>query len=148
MSPEAISTSVSSAPGRTPPATRGSPAPRRFTILVVDDEPDALEILRLYLEYEGFAVVTALDAHEALARIEEHLPDLMITDHLMPGITGRALCEMLRERVDTRHFPIILYSATTPTEAEGRVWDRRFVKPVDLDTLGSEVQRLLGQSVT
>jgi CheY-like chemotaxis protein len=130
------------------PSTQGSPKPRRSTILVVDDEPDALEILRLYLEYEGFAVVTALDAREALARIEEHRPDLMITDHLMPGITGRALCEILRERADTRHLPIILYSATVPTEPDGRVWDRRFVKPVDLDTLGGEVQRLLGQSAT
>lgn len=143
MSPEAIPTSRSSRSRRTTHPTRES---RRFAILVVDDEPDGLEVLRLYLEYEGFTVITASDGHEALRRIEEHLPDLIITDHLMPGITGRALCELLRERAETCRIPIILYSATTPPEGNRRIWDQRFVKPVDLDTLGDEVQRLLAES--
>ena len=65
-------------------------ARRPLNILTVDDHIDTLEILRMLLESEGFAVRTAEGVDEAALQLRQQLPDLIITDHLMPGTTGLA----------------------------------------------------------
>ena len=77
-------------------------------ILVVDDEPNIVELLRLYLEKEGFAVVAARDGEEALALHARHDPDLVVLDLMLPKRDGFEVCRELRRRGDT---PILMLTA-------------------------------------
>jgi DNA-binding response OmpR family regulator len=80
------------------------------TILVVDDERHIVDLLRLYLEKEGFRVVAAADGEQALALYGRHEPDLVILDLMLPGLDGFEVCRELRRRGDT---PILMLTART-----------------------------------
>ena len=77
-------------------------------ILVVDDEPNIVELVRLYLEREGFAVLAARDGEEALAIAARHDPDLVVLDLMLPKVDGWEVCRELRRRGDT---PILMLTA-------------------------------------
>lgn len=113
------------------------------TILCVDDEPDILATLGWVLADEGFRVRTAGNGSEALASIEEQAPDFIITDYSMPGITGLQLCKQLRSRMETRHIPIMIYSAFA-LPSRSWAYDRVLTKPTDLRVFAGEVRALLG----
>jgi CheY-like chemotaxis protein len=117
-------------------------SPSRGTILTVDDDPDELTLLRLLLRREGFEVLAALSGSAALQCVRQQMPDLIITDLTMPGMTGLELCRQLRDSSETRHIPIIVHSAQTvpPTDP---LYDRAFRKPADFGALLSRVHRLL-----
>ena len=119
----------------------------RPLILAVDDEPDGLWILEWFLNRDGFDVITALSAIEALRIAEERLPDLIITDYMMPGMTGLALCLRLRHGCATRHIPIILHSAAqiSTLPPDHQVHDLLYAKPGEILVLVGEVRRLLGR---
>jgi DNA-binding response OmpR family regulator len=78
------------------------------TILVVDDEPNIVELVRLYLHNEGFRVVTAYDGHEALRLYRSAPPALMILDLMLPGVDGWEVCRQVRRDSD---LPIIMLTA-------------------------------------
>ncbi|HYU14452.1 MAG TPA: response regulator transcription factor, partial [Candidatus Acidoferrum sp.] len=78
------------------------------TILVVDDERHIVDLLRLYLEKEGYAVVAAGDGEEALALHARHDPDLVVLDLMLPRIDGFDVCRELRRRGDT---PVLMLTA-------------------------------------
>ena len=78
------------------------------TILVVDDERHIVDLIRLYLEREGFGVVSAVNGDEALAQEARHDPDLVILDVMLPGRDGFEVCRELRRRGDT---PILILTA-------------------------------------
>jgi DNA-binding response OmpR family regulator len=78
------------------------------TILVVDDERNIVELVRLYLEKEGWAVITASDGEEALALHRRHEPDLVILDLMLPKVDGLEVCRELRRRGDT---PVLMLTA-------------------------------------
>lgn len=120
-----------------------SSARAKPVILCVDDEPDAVTILRLFLSAHGFEVVVAADAAEALQLIEERRPDLIITDYAMPGMSGLELCRMLREHDDTRDIPVILHSGIELRQEHPDLFDRFLLKPADLDLLAREIRNLL-----
>ena len=67
-------------------------------ILVVDDEPDIRDILRILLEGEGFEVEEANNGREALEKIQKRPPDLVITDYVMPEMDGEELCRKNKKR--------------------------------------------------
>ena len=81
------------------------------TVLLVEDEPAQREILRYNLEAEGFAVIAARDGEEALERIAEGLPDLILLDWMLPHVSGIEVCRRLRLRPETRSIPVIMLSA-------------------------------------
>ena len=89
-----------------------------------------------------FDVACASDGLEALARIEEQLPDLIITDHLMPRMTGLQLCAHLRARLDTGGLPIILHSSLPFSPAKD-LYDKAILKASPLDELHAVVRALL-----
>lgn len=68
-------------------------------ILVVDDEPALSKIVKLYLEREGFTVYTAVDGDQALAMEEEHRPDLLILDVMLPKLSGWEICRRMQRPV-------------------------------------------------
>jgi DNA-binding response OmpR family regulator len=78
------------------------------TILVVDDEGNIVELVRLYLETEGYAVVTANDGEKALDMFEHHDPDLVVLDLMLPKVDGFEVCRELRRRSDV---PILMLTA-------------------------------------
>src|SRR5438105_2130929 len=68
----------------------------RSTILVVDDEPNIVEVVSAYLEREHFDVVTASDGEAALQKFKEHDPDLVVLDVMLPRLDGLEVCRRLR----------------------------------------------------
>jgi two-component system alkaline phosphatase synthesis response regulator PhoP/two-component system response regulator ResD len=78
------------------------------TVLVVDDERNIVELVRLYLEKDGFAVVAASDGEQALALHARHEPDLVILDLMLPKIDGYVVCREIRRRGET---PILMLTA-------------------------------------
>ena len=82
-------------------------------ILVIDDEPDIVELIRYNLGKEGFAVSTAPDGEEALRSIKTGDFALIILDLMLPGIQGMELCRILRNDQKTKNLPIIMLTAKT-----------------------------------
>src|SRR5437879_4918854 len=85
---------------------------RAAPILVVDDDPKIVTLVRTYLEREGFPVVTAGDGRTALAAVGESKPRLIVLDIMLPELDGLALMRILRERSEV---PIVLLSARGST---------------------------------
>ncbi len=114
-------------------------------ILIADDEPHVLRVMKMSLENEGYAVDTCANGMEALAHIEREQPDVLITDIQMPQMTGEALCRHIDEYLPDRDFLIIVL--TSRTEIEHREWSRQIgnlqflEKPVSIRNL---VERLDG----
>lgn len=104
-------------------------------LLVVDDEPDIVEVLRTLLEFEGHEVWTAFDGAEALRRAGEG-PDSILLDVMLPRMTGWEVCAALKGDPHTSAIPVIMVSARTQREdvARGREVGAEFyiTKPFDL----------------
>lgn len=108
-----------------------------ITILLVDDETEFLHTLAERLQIRGFEVGTATDGEEALNRVSEHLPDLVILDAMMPGMSGLEVLQRLKE--DQPDLPVILLTGRGST-ADGIEGMRLgafdyLMKPVDIDEL-------------
>ena len=110
-------------------------------VLIVDDEPDVLFLLRLTLEHAGYRVEEAPHGAAALDLIRRLLPDLIITDLMMPVVDGRELIHRLREKAETASLPIMLLSAS-PDDRSGA--DRVMRKPFDPRQLMRAIEELVG----
>jgi diguanylate cyclase (GGDEF)-like protein len=120
----------------------------KSNILVVDDNPDKLDLLEAALNLAGYRVTTATDGDEALAAIESFQPDLVITDVMMPGMNGYELAQRIRANPLTRFIPVIMQTA-----AGRRIEDLRrasevgalgyITDPTDLDLLLARTRTLL-----
>lgn len=91
-------------------------------ILLVDDEPHIIRVLKLALENAGYTVDQAYNGEQALARIEACEPDLMITDIDMPKMNGRELTRHIRQNMPDHAFGIFILTARA--ETEHREWSR------------------------
>jgi phosphate regulon transcriptional regulator PhoB len=80
-------------------------------ILVVDDEPDAVELIEFNLKAAGFDVVTAKDGAEALKKARQVLPQLILLDLMLPEVDGLEVCKILRRDPETQAIPIIMVTA-------------------------------------
>ncbi len=81
------------------------------TVLIVEDEQDILQLVKLYLEKEGFRTVTAITGTEGLRRAKESQPDLVILDLMLPEVDGLEVCKRLRSAPATAMLPIIMLTA-------------------------------------
>lgn len=114
------------------------------TILLIDDEFSFLEALALLLTQEGYSVVTASDGAEALVRVGERRPDLVITDYWMPGMDGLELCRRLEENPDWRSIPVLLMTAVHDSDKVQHTMLMGVVrKPVEFRALLALVRRIL-----
>lgn len=91
---------------------------RQANILVVDDIDDNLEILGNLLTFDGYEVQTARSGEEALKRVQESCPDLILMDVLMPGMSGFELCEQLKSRENTKDIPVIFVSSMADIDSK------------------------------
>jgi DNA-binding response OmpR family regulator len=83
----------------------------RKNILVVDDDPELVELLRYNLSAVGYSVATASDGADALRKARSFKPDLILLDLMMPKLDGFAVCEILRRDTETSEIPIIILTA-------------------------------------
>lgn len=93
-------------------------------ILIVDDHPHVIRVLKLSLEREGYCVESACDGNDAIARIRLASPDVMITDLCMPGMGGQALCQAIQTELPERRFLILIM--TSMTAKDERDWTSKF----------------------
>jgi len=98
--------------------TVGAPVPadnlereRMPKVLIVEDEEPLSLLLRYNLEAEGYQVESCVRGDEAEIRLRESLPDLLLLDWMLPGLSGIELCRRLRAREDTERLPIIMLTA-------------------------------------
>lgn len=81
------------------------------TLLLVEDDPDLLEVLRLTFEMDGFNLVLATDGEQALAQARRHVPDLIILDLMLPKLDGLEVCRTLRADQAFAQLPILMLTA-------------------------------------
>ncbi len=115
-------------------------------ILIADDEPDILEIIRYNLEAEGYTVITAKNGNEAIDKAKQHHPDLIILDIMMPGKTGMEVCSILRQQPDFKNTLIIFLTALSDESNEVKGLetgaDDYLTKPISPKVLTSKVNAL------
>ena len=88
-----------------------------WSVLIVDDEPLTQDLLRLMLEPAGFRVTTAEHGLDALAKVAESKPDIMILDVMMPHMDGITVCKKIRSNLETADLPIVMLSGKTHLNA-------------------------------
>lgn len=117
------------------------------TILVVEDEAALLALLRYNLERQGFNVDEATDGQEALLRIAEAKPDLVLLDWMLPAMSGIEVCRQIRRRPATRDLPVIMVTARTEDQDAVRALDTGaddyIAKPFAVEALLARIRALL-----
>jgi CheY-like chemotaxis protein len=118
------------------------------TILVVDDDPSAVEIVRTYLEARGYRVATASDGREALAKLEEVRPALVLLDVMMPGMDGWEVARIIKNHPELgEKVRVVMLTAlggfADKQEGLRAGADDYIVKPIRLEELGKTVERNL-----
>jgi len=116
------------------------------TILVVDDDHSIVELLALFLELEGYAVLTASNGREALERARRTVPGLIVTDQRMPVMTGAELFRALKRSPRLRQVPVILMTSAPPASARDLDWAELIRKPLDLEHISRAVQRVFSEA--
>lgn len=117
---------------------------RQPLVLVVDDEVDITDTYAMLLELHGYRVSTASHGVEALARMQQQWPDLLISDCMMPVMNGLELCAAVRALPGGEHLPVILCSGAPERHDLSQSSHNLFLrKPVFFDRLLDEIQRLL-----
>jgi CheY-like chemotaxis protein len=116
-------------------------------VLVVDDSETVVNFLRMVLESQQYEVDTASDGNEGLAKAHQSLPDLIITDSIMPGMDGFSLLHALRADPATEAVPVIMLTSGDPHDPDHIVREPQpnaFVKKsADLEPLLAEVRQAL-----
>ena len=117
------------------------------TVLVVDDDPNALDIVRTYLEAKGYTVATAKDGNEALAQLEKFNPALVLLDVMMPGMDGWEVARVIKNHPNFGRTRVVMLTARSDfaDKHEGlrAGADDYIVKPIQLRELGERVERNL-----
>jgi DNA-binding response OmpR family regulator len=113
----------------------------RSTVLVVEDDRVLGDLMAEVLEGEGYAVLQACDAQQGLRLAQEHEPDLILTDQVLPDLSGLELLDRLRTRASTRRIPVVIVSGLPVAENDGAQADGVLSKPFDIDLLVAHVTR-------
>jgi CheY-like chemotaxis protein len=117
------------------------------TILVVDDAPINLKLTGILLRKEGFRVVTAPDAEQALASLDSIHPDLILVDIQLPGMDGLELTRRLRRNLQTRDIVLVALTACAMKGDDQKAFDAGcdgyITKPIDTMSLGSLIRGYL-----
>ncbi|MBN1439753.1 MAG: response regulator [Anaerolineales bacterium] len=133
-------TELSADPARNDP-------PRKVWILIVDDDPDTRRLLQLILARAGYEVASAADGRQALQALSDSVPDLLLSDVMMPDLDGFALLKRVRSNPATQTLPVILLTAKTTindaAEGLGLGADDYLTKPFQKNDLLARVRAKL-----
>jgi CheY-like chemotaxis protein len=115
------------------------------TILVVDDEPYMIRLLQHHIERAGFKMIKATNGREALDRIRDGHPQLVLLDVMMPEINGLEVLAEIRKQEETKNLPVIIMTANaqrfTREEAEAAGVSAFLTKPFSPTQLMAEIRR-------
>ncbi len=117
------------------------------TVLVVEDAPSEMALMRHYLDAVGYSVISAPTGKEGLDKAIAQKPDVIVTDVVMPGISGFELCRKLKHTPETRDVPIVMCSSKKQTI--DRLWGMRqgakvyLTKPYTQDELVAAIEQAL-----
>lgn len=135
-------------PAKQPTPSRGDR--ERQLVLVVEDNPDELELYGKILWYNGFDVLFAQDGAEGLQFAQDYQPDLVLLDLGLPEISGIELCRRLKQRTTSSHLPVVVLTARAEIDYGHRArragCDRYLEKPQSPLSVLQEVERLIGQA--
>ena len=118
------------------------------TVLIVEDDNNIAELLRLYLEKEGYATLVASDGGAGLEQFRQHHPDIVLLDVMMPVMDGYEACRAIRamERADAAAIPIVAMTANAFSEDIRRSLDAgmnaHISKPFDVNKLKQSLAKL------
>ncbi|MBF2085028.1 response regulator [Thermoleptolyngbya sp. C42_A2020_037] len=118
------------------------------TILVVEDTPSEMELMSHYLRESGCTVINAVTAKEAMEKAIQHRPDVIVTDVVMPGMSGFELCRSLKKQPETSKVPIVI--CTSKNQEIDRLWgmkqgaDAYLTKPYTREQLLRAVMSVVG----
>ena len=113
------------------------------TILIVDDEEPVRQLVSAVLTDGGYRTLQAIHGAQAMEIIGKERPDLVLSDVMMPVLSGAELCRRLKANADTENMPVILMSSAGGQSAHGAGCDAFLDKPFDLENLESLVSRCL-----
>jgi CheY-like chemotaxis protein len=115
------------------------------TILVVEDEVAIAQVVRLLLEEEGYAVALAANGHDGWAQLAARRPDLVISDLMMPGLTGSELYDRMQADPALARVPVLIMSAAgDPGLGQSGAYAGFLPTPFELQTLLGLVRRAIG----
>lgn len=132
--------------------TRRKSEPRegRRTLLLVEDNEDTCDILRMWLESDGYEVVTAGDGWEAVQSVLHNRYDAILLDLSLPTMDGISALRLIRSHEHLRSVPVVAITAYdlayTRAEAMEAMCDEYMVKPLDLGRLEAVITRVLGRA--
>lgn len=122
----------------------------RDKVLIVDDDPDILDVLRITLEGEGYEIIEAHDGEEALDLIKKKMPNLLIVDFKMPRLSGDEVCKILKDDILLQYMPIIMLTGkgevTDKVRGINAGADDYIVKPFEPQELVARVRMILRRS--
>jgi len=125
--------------------------PRKGTVLYVEDNPDNRNLVQRVLNSEGYRVVEAGNARQALSQLEHGGIDLILMDISMPEVDGYALTARIKAMPSLAHLPIIAVTANVMRGDRERSLqagcDGYIQKPIDIDTLAQQLERFLARSM-
>lgn len=117
------------------------------TILIVDDNVHNSKLFCTMLRSEGYLFRTAIDGMTALASVAEQIPDLILLDFMMPGMSGQEVAVKLRKNPITRNIPIIMVSAISEEELKKKCIEISvqdyLIKPLSRVTMSNKIRSLL-----
>lgn len=118
-------------------------------IMIVEDEEPLLELLRYNFACAGYIVETLTDGNDVEASLEKNVPDILIVDWMLPGLSGIELCWRLRRRPATRSLPLMMLTARSDKHDRARAIkagaDDYLVKPFSVRELIARVEALLSK---
>ena len=143
--PLATSGLPTSTPGKVSDA--GQPKEPKFLILVVDDSADNLAVISLYLQHQGYRVVTANNGEDAVTVATQMLPNVILMDINLPSLDGLGATRRIRETEALRDTPVIAITAFGTEGFQRAAYDAGvagyLTKPLDLDRMHQLIARLL-----
>ncbi len=122
--------------------------PAKKTIMVVDDEPSLIELVKAILEAEGYSVVSASSGKECLEKLKKTKPDLILMDMMMPSMSGRETTEKIRQNPETKDIKVVFLTVARFSDTGKDVLNKLRVldyitKPFDNDDLIRRVKKAL-----
>lgn len=115
------------------------------SVLVVDDDPRLLRVIRMYLELKDYEVHTAVDGEQAMARLSGTGADVVVLDVMLPGIDGIDVCRKRRAQGDITPMVILTAAPSRRDEALAAGADRFTTKPFSMEGLEGEVAAVLAE---
>ncbi|MBV8858872.1 MAG: response regulator [Acidobacteria bacterium] len=125
------------------PATHAEEPRARPTVLLAEDDRALRRYLEVVLRRAGYEVLPAADGLEAMKALLSNAVDAVVTDAVMPHLSGHELCRFLREHPRLKDLPVVLLSGETSARAEEAGADLYLSKPVPAEELSASLARLL-----